>query len=113
MKFKIIVTILSFTVMVINGQNTSDVLPVNNTNINVEKPDKQIEEPTFKYPKTKREALAGIKVLNRHNAKFYQNKEEITYREALKLVRKKFTNLIIKEDWDKEEIHFTANTLSK
>ncbi|WP_435414780.1 hypothetical protein [Polaribacter aestuariivivens] len=70
MKFKIIVTILLFTVMVINGQNTSDVLAVNNTNINVEKPDKQIEKPTFKYPNTKRRAVAGIKVLNRHNQSF-------------------------------------------
>ncbi len=60
-----------------------------------------------KTPETKKEAISGIKVLNRHGAKFYYNDSEISFKEAKKLARTKFDKLLIIEDWSKEVINIT------
>ncbi len=66
-----------------------------------------LSDNEIRKPKTKRQAVVTVKVLNRHDAKFYYNHSEISYREALKLVRKKFDNLIIIENQKQETITIT------
>lgn len=61
----------------------------------------------IKKPKTKRQAVVAIKVLNRHNGKFHYNNSVISYREALKLVRKEFDDLMIIEYRKVETISIT------
>lgn len=113
MKLKITISILFLFFITINAQNDKKILVLNATEVTESKFDKEFSEEKLRYPKTKRRAIVGIKVLNRHKAKFYYNDKKITYREALKLVRKEFPNLLVKEDWLKEEIYFTTNTLKK
>lgn len=112
MKFTIIVTItaLFFYTNTINAQEQNKPL-VKKNNTEVQKKNKDKEPQEIRYPKSKKQIIAVIKVSNRHGAKFYHDKKEITYRESLKLVRKKFPNLLVKEDRKKEEIHFTTNKI--
>jgi murein DD-endopeptidase MepM/ murein hydrolase activator NlpD/cell division protein ZapA (FtsZ GTPase activity inhibitor) len=59
--------------------------------------DVQLKNGKYKHYSTisKRIAVSVIKVENRHQAKFYYGNNEISYKEALKLVRKKYQNLDI------------------
>ncbi|WP_026777949.1 hypothetical protein [Polaribacter sp. Hel_I_88] len=104
MKIKtlILVAILTFGVNQLNAQKIEE--SSTNEGLHIVK--------KIKHPKTKKQAILGIRVLNRHKAKFYHNKKEIKFKEAIKLVKKDFDNLLIKEDWENEKIYFTNNVLN-
>jgi hypothetical protein len=113
MKLKIITTIAILLIVTsqLKAQSTIDYVAANKVSSTAVIATSSNTDATIRYPKTKRLIIVVIKVLNRHKATFYHNKVKITNKEALKLVRKEFPNLLVKEDRRKEEIHFTNNTL--